>query len=164
MRDAVKYVRSETFKVALLRSQVLWDVTLCRWTSSSPDFCLHLERQVVHEAWRWRHYGLQLRRTPHAQQHSAPSRTLEPSARLEFPLSPTFPSASMWNIIVQLQCKEQSSLCIANVCVCVCVCVCRSASPRIIIPTLQTLLWLNRMLRGGGGKQYYAIQKTVEYL
>jgi len=47
-------VRSETFKVTLLGTQVLWDVTLCSWTSSSPYFGLHLERQAVHEAWRWK--------------------------------------------------------------------------------------------------------------
>jgi hypothetical protein len=46
-------VRSEVLIVALLKTQVFWDVIPCHWASSSPYLeglqCLHLQGQAVQE-------------------------------------------------------------------------------------------------------------------
>jgi hypothetical protein len=72
------------------------------------------------------------------------SRIPEPSVNLEFPFYPTFPYASMWNITFQLQFKEQSSLCTAHMRARAYVTA--SPSSLVIIPTIQTLFLLKRVL------------------
>jgi hypothetical protein len=106
-------------KVALVRTQVLWDVTLCGWTSSSFILSVNQSTKPDDEGTSVFSY-VEL----HMPNNTAPhSRILEPSVRMEFPLSPLFLLSVCEIIISQLQCNEQSSLCITNVCVCVCVCV-----------------------------------------